>query len=164
MGTRQILIRVCDDIYEQLKALAKAQDRSVAWIARKAVDTVAMPPSSYGFPPQPIYSNNIPPPSLTPTPINLIGDLVEVKAMKKARATRLPEDFVPDERGREIALSMGLDPQQTLDHFRDYWTSKPGQGGVKLDWQATWRNWCRNTRGPAKAAPRTTGLEGQYDD
>ena len=27
--------------------------------------------------------------------------------------------------------------------FQDYWLSVPGQKGVKKDWLATWRNWCR---------------------
>jgi hypothetical protein len=25
--------------------------------------------------------------------------------------------------------------------FRNYWLAKPGSGGRKLDWNATWRNW-----------------------
>lgn len=36
-----------------------------------------------------------------------------------------------------------LDPGGTFDAFRDYWISKPGKDGVKLDWTATWRNWVR---------------------
>ena len=28
--------------------------------------------------------------------------------------------------------------------FRDYWISKPGRDGKKLDWRATFRNWLRN--------------------
>ena len=27
--------------------------------------------------------------------------------------------------------------------FHDYWIAKPGAMACKLDWQATWRNWCR---------------------
>jgi hypothetical protein len=27
--------------------------------------------------------------------------------------------------------------------FRDYWIAKPGAQACKLDWEATWRNWCR---------------------
>ena len=27
--------------------------------------------------------------------------------------------------------------------FRDYWVAKPGAQACKLDWEATWRNWCR---------------------
>jgi hypothetical protein len=33
--------------------------------------------------------------------------------------------------------------QIEADKFADYWTSKPGQGGIKLDWRKTWCNWCR---------------------
>src|SRR5690606_5113147 len=29
------------------------------------------------------------------------------------------------------------------DKCRDYWISKTGQSATKLDWDATWRNWCR---------------------
>lgn len=29
------------------------------------------------------------------------------------------------------------------DKFADYWHAKAGQQACKLDWQATWRNWCR---------------------
>lgn len=29
--------------------------------------------------------------------------------------------------------------------FADYWRSIPGTKGVKLDWQATWRNWIRSS-------------------
>jgi len=34
------------------------------------------------------------------------------------------------------------------DQFKDYWIAQPGQKGVKLDWEATWRNWVRNTNAP----------------
>ncbi|KAB2761724.1 hypothetical protein F9L00_12725 [Brucella anthropi] len=36
------------------------------------------------------------------------------------------------------------DGQREADKFRDYWRGQPGQRGVKLDWEATWRNWCRS--------------------
>ena len=29
------------------------------------------------------------------------------------------------------------------ERFRDYWISIPGAKGRKIDWAATWRNWCR---------------------
>jgi DNA-binding transcriptional ArsR family regulator len=32
------------------------------------------------------------------------------------------------------------------EKFRDHWTAMPGQRGVKADWLATWRNWCRNEK------------------
>jgi len=53
---------------------------------------------------------------------------------------QLPDDF------RQWSRDFGM-PDAMIeieaDIFRDYWISKPGQGGVKLDWLATWRNWCR---------------------
>ena len=40
----------------------------------------------------------------------------------------------------------------------DYWISKPGKDGLKLDWRATFRNWVRSEKGTngAAAAPKTT--------
>jgi uncharacterized protein YdaU (DUF1376 family) len=39
-----------------------------------------------------------------------------------------------------------LDIRQVAEQFKDYWVSQAGQKGVKLDWDATWRNWVRNTK------------------
>jgi DNA-binding transcriptional ArsR family regulator len=32
------------------------------------------------------------------------------------------------------------------EKFRDHWTALPGQRGIRADWLATWRNWCRNEK------------------
>ena len=37
---------------------------------------------------------------------------------------------------------------KTFEKFKDYWIAQPGQKGVKLDWDATWRNWVRSTTAP----------------
>ena len=163
MNDRPIMFRASEELFKQLEALARSQERSIAWVARKFVEEGLKSPSSNGFPPQPLYDNNIPPLSLTPTPNNIMVEVMPRKP-RQQRGTRLPSDFLPDQGGQELALSLGLDLQATLDHFRDFWTAKPGQGGVKLDWQATWRNWCRNTRGRGGAATRATGLEGFSND
>lgn len=34
--------------------------------------------------------------------------------------------------------------RQLADGFRDHWVAKPGADATKLDWLATWRNWCRS--------------------
>lgn len=71
------------------------------------------------------------------------------------RGTRLPDDWRPDQEGLDYAvqtLGINVDPQWELDRFRDYWRAVPGAKGRKLDWPATWRNWCRN------AADRTPNL------
>ena len=39
-----------------------------------------------------------------------------------------------------------LDVRQVAHQFKDYWVAQAGQKGVKLDWDATWRNWVRNTK------------------
>lgn len=63
---------------------------------------------------------------------------------RTARGTRLPKDFFPD---LEFAMSNHIqDEAGEFEKFKDYWNSQPGQKGVKLDWQATWRNWCRNAK------------------
>ena len=41
-----------------------------------------------------------------------------------------------------------LNAKSVADQFKDYWISQPGQKGLKLDWEATWRNWVRNTNAP----------------
>lgn len=65
---------------------------------------------------------------------------------ERARGARLPPDWSPDPDGMAFAESQGLRngrAQAELGRFRDYWTAQPGQKGVKTDWPATWRNWCR---------------------
>lgn len=62
------------------------------------------------------------------------------------RATRLPDDWHP-------RAEDGLDNLE-LAKFRDYWKAVPGQKGVKLDWDATWRNWLRTAgKSPTNAKP-----------
>jgi hypothetical protein len=61
----------------------------------------------------------------------------------RKRASRLPEDFEPD---LSIAISLGLTRERAeaeASKFKDHFTAAPGQRGVKNDWPATWRNWCR---------------------
>ena len=162
METVQVGWRLDRDIVEQVQRLAQEEERSIGVVVRRLLKAAMSTPSSNGSPPSHICNTYIPP-SLTPTPNNIMVEVMPREARQK-RGTRLPPDFLPDQGGQELALSLGLDLQATLDHFRDFWTAKPGQGGVKLDWQATWRNWCRNTRGRGGAATRATGLEGFYND
>ena len=70
----------------------------------------------------------------------------EVDAKAKKRATRLPQEFTPSESHHEIATERHLSLSGELASFRDYWSAVPGQRGTKLDWEATFRNWLRNSR------------------
>lgn len=66
---------------------------------------------------------------------------------KAKTATRLHEGWTLPDDWRQWAVEVfNQNPQKvvrvSLD-FRDYWHAKPGRDGVKLDWLATWRRWCR---------------------
>jgi len=55
----------------------------------------------------------------------------------------------------------GLNALETFSRFHDYWVAQPGQKGVKADWLATWRNWCRkNTDGQTTQKNRKEGENG----
>lgn len=59
------------------------------------------------------------------------------------RGSRLATNWEPGPDERREAIAQGLDPERVADRFRDYWVAVPGAKGVKADWAATWRNWCR---------------------
>ena len=76
----------------------------------------------------------------------------------RKRGSRIPEDFEPD-LGEALVHGLNL-PAATKEaaNFKDYWRAKPGAAGVKLDWEATWRVWCRRAAGDTimgPAAPTT---------
>ncbi|MEJ7932551.1 hypothetical protein WG922_21455 [Ramlibacter sp. AN1015] len=83
-----------------------------------------------------------------------------------SRGTRLPADWTLPADWREWAAKTrpDLDPDAVAEGFRDFWIGKPGKDGRKADWQATWRNWVRSTKGQflAASAARTpaTSLAG----
>ena len=86
----------------------------------------------------------------------------EKRQKKQPRGARLPADWVPSE--DLIAFCKtdrpDLNPAAVADRFKDFWIAQPGTKGVKLDWDATWRNWVRNEKagGGTKAAAKTTAM------
>ena len=77
-------------------------------------------------------------------------------AAKAKRGNRLPDDWKLPKAWGEWALAefpgWSADVvRMESDKFADYWRSKAGKDACKTDWQATWRNWCRN------AKPNTAG-------
>lgn len=64
------------------------------------------------------------------------------------RGTRLQHPFVLTNDMIKWAVEKYplVDFHLQTEAFIDYWTSQPGQKGVKSDWIATWRNWIRNSR------------------
>jgi hypothetical protein len=77
----------------------------------------------------------------------------------RTRGTRLPEDWLPSQELRSWAATEcpGVDARRETAKFRDYWPAQPGQRGVKLDWDRTWRNWIRKA---AEGAPPRRGDDG----
>nr|DAE82146.1 MAG TPA: helix-turn-helix domain protein [Caudoviricetes sp.] len=81
------------------------------------------------------------------------------KVKKTARSTTIPEDWTPSEKclayAREHYPSMPVGTE--AENFRDYYLST---GTKRIDWDATWRTWCRKGNIIAKGAwvqPPTPG-------
>ena len=80
----------------------------------------------------------------------------EANASSKKRGSRLPADWALPLPWGQWAMSEGmaeLDVRREGEKFRDYWISTAGAKGVKLDWEAVWRNWIRKAisdRNPPK--------------
>lgn len=70
-------------------------------------------------------------------------------AAKAQRGTRLDAEWVLPKAWGEWALHeypvwTEAKVRSEADKFRDHWTAKSGKDATKLDWRATWRNWCRS--------------------
>lgn len=107
-----------------------------------------------------------------PSPL-LIGSPVPSPAFPVAkvckRGARLPEDWklpVDWQQWARVNFPTTSAEAVTLeaDKFRDFWCSKVGQGATKLDWQATWRNWCRTAFANAKARQPVNHGRSAYDE
>lgn len=59
------------------------------------------------------------------------------------RGTRLTDGWQLTPELRAFAVDLGLDPDETKAEFVDHWTSVPGSKGLKLDWNKTFKNRCR---------------------
>ena len=97
-------------------------------------DATAMPPSR---------------PVLSTTPNGVVGG-------SRKRGTRLDgAGFVPSEASRDAIRNAfpQLDLRAEHAKFCDYWIAQPGQKGVKLDWDATWRNWMRRAGEQGRTRP-----------
>jgi hypothetical protein len=81
--------------------------------------------------------------------VTAVGALTITKPLLEPllKSSRLPEDWQP--RQEDVLLMKehfpSLDLKLETHAFRDYWRSVAGAKGRKSDWDATWRNWIRNT-------------------
>lgn len=74
---------------------------------------------------------------------------LDTRAAGRKKGYRLPADWMPKDHIHET---------YELEKFRDYWASVAGQRGVKLDWDATWRNWVKNAN-ERKKIPKENYLD-----
>ena len=73
--------------------------------------------------------------------INTLNGRTQPKGSKGGRLTL---EKIPTEWAEWSAVNTRhVEPIGTFDEFHDYWVSVAGAKGSKLDWFATWRNWCR---------------------
>lgn len=93
-----------------------------------------------------VRSTNVELPTPTPTPTPVF----EAPPVGKAKAKRLSPDWQLPKPWGEWALDAMTWDAATVrleaEKFKDYWTAKSGKDATKLDWEATWRNWCRSAR------------------
>jgi hypothetical protein len=73
--------------------------------------------------------------------------------IKGSMGTRLPQDWtLPSEWLIWAEDEFPAWPQSYIQKealkFHDYWIAKTGKDATKMNWLATWRNWCRNAKKP----------------
>ena len=73
------------------------------------------------------------------------------RALRPDKGSRLPDDWtLPDDLRAWTKTDRGWTDERisdTAERFRDYWISVAGAKGIKRDWPAVWRNWCRRDFG-----------------
>lgn len=86
-----------------------------------------------------------------------------IKQPSRSVATRIPEEFMPKDEHYTIAAELGANCDGEFQKFRDYYLGTSGSKAAKCDWDATFRNWLRNSlnyggrangREPTKAEQR----------
>lgn len=70
-----------------------------------------------------------------------------LRSSSTTRGTRLPDGWQPSDAlkdwYRQHSEVHCVNAIAETEKFIDYWRAQPGQRGVKLDWDGTWRNWIR---------------------
>lgn len=93
----------------------------------------------------------------------ILSEVGDNKKKESKKGTRLPLGWLPSDGSWTSAVEkLGLDKAKLeLEKFRDHFAAKAGQGGVGLDWDASWRNWARKAlewmAPPTRAGPHVNG-------
>ena len=94
----------------------------------------------------------------SPIPLTPVPPVSAPSARDRKLGTRLPDDFAVT--AEMVAWFREncphVDGKRETENFCDWWRSKPGKDGRKLDWPATWRNWMRRAEDQAKPRARAS--------
>jgi uncharacterized protein YdaU (DUF1376 family) len=100
---------------------------------------------------EPPTTNHQPPAvNLNPVPA-VINPPEKVKSTARGARLAVLAGLPPEWREWAKSNRPDLNPESVFEEFKDYWQATAGSKGVKLDWFATWRNWCRRQNGSGKA-------------
>jgi hypothetical protein len=90
----------------------------------------------------------------TPAP-SAVAEVAERTSTSKAgsRGTRIAADWNPSAATIAWCQQQRVDGLAHVDEFRDYWIALPGAKGVKLDWDATFKNRIRQIMNDGRAVP-----------
>jgi hypothetical protein len=99
----------------------------------------------------------------------IVDGLSSAKALPKepakSRATRLTRDFaIPETWAVWTKQNLRWSDDDVKDEaatFVNYWAAKPD--GAKLDWLATWQNWCKRSKRVVGEAARVVTIEQQRE-
>lgn len=79
------------------------------------------------------------------------------RADRADRATRIPDDWKLTPEMGNYGRSRGLSHREVINEaekFIRYWKAKGGERGRKVDWKATWENWCISSAERLGRVPR----------
>lgn len=141
----------------KVEAARRAKNAERMRVVRERARTCMHTPSLSPSPPSssPPYPPNNNPLTPIPTPSDPCGSGAGAPLDARKRASRdnghrLPDDWQPSLPDQAVAGNLFGDGrfgserlQLELEKFRDHWRQQPGSRGVKLDWDAAWRNWLR---------------------
>ena len=80
---------------------------------------------------------------------------------KRSTGTRIPENFVPTEQHYLLGKELGIIVDMEFQKFRDYYLGISGSRGVRLDWNAAFRSWMRNSLNYGDTNDRRVGKREQ---
>lgn len=112
-------------------------------------------------------SESVNPVSLSENPVTVSPGTIKNRQEPKktptgsSLGTRIPDDFAATADmiawAREHTPLVGA---KETEAFVDYWRARPGVGGRKLDWIATWRTWMRRAQADAEGKPARASPNG----